>query len=147
MKNRILILSLFLSIFTILLVISCNQGNTNNTYYQNQSVIDTGIVTDIQIETVYKDESNDNAVTGAVIGGIGSYLLSSRPSFTKVAIGAVASAGVGKMTGGQVSSYNQYTIIVEDIEYEGTIEFITKSNKYKIGDSVLHNNDNIIKKL
>ena len=96
-----------------------------------------GIIVGINSETITEDSSNDRAVNGALIGGIGSYLLSSKPSFTKIAIGAGTGAVIGKTTGGTITQYTTYTLTIRNIDTkEIHTKYDIKSSNYRLKDTI-----------
>lgn len=111
-----------------------NTPITKQTYVS--SSYEKGIILGVSSQTIVKDSSDDRAVNGALLGGVGSYLLSSKPSFTKVAIGAASGAAVGKMSGGNVTQYTTYTLVIKNLTTGDITQKETKYNNYKSGDTI-----------
>jgi len=156
MKTKFFKMFTFMTL--ILMSLTSCQDNTSttspplskeNTQLTQQAYVapsyEKGIILGVSSETITEDSSNYRAVNGALLGGVGSYLLSSKPSFTKVAIGAAAGSAVGKMSGGNVTQYTTYTLVIKNIDTGEITQKETKHNNYKSGDTINYSyHDDII---
>ena len=146
MKTKTLIL-LLLTIF----ISSCNnnseqQQSIDNTVKQTEIVtkeqpefrntLQEGILMSITPTTIVEDNSDSRATNGAILGGVGSMLLSRRPSFTKTIIGAGIGGAVGKMTSNPGVSYTEYLLVIRNTKTNQIIQKSSKNGDFKVKDTI-----------